>query len=37
MEYDVKDKKLAPEGRLRIEWAGRTMPVLATIRERFSA
>ncbi len=37
MEYDVKDKNLAPEGRLRIEWAGRTMPVLATIRERFSA
>ena len=37
MEYDVKDKNLAPEGRLRIEWAGRTMPVLETIRERFSA
>jgi adenosylhomocysteinase len=37
MEYDVRDKRLAPEGRLRIEWAGRTMPVLATIKERFAA
>ena len=36
MEYDVKDKGLAAEGKLRIEWAGRTMPVLATIRERFA-
>jgi adenosylhomocysteinase len=36
MEYDVKDKGMAAEGRLRIEWAGRTMPVLATIRERFA-
>jgi adenosylhomocysteinase len=36
MEYDVKDKGLAAEGKLRIEWAGRTMPVLDTIGERFA-
>jgi adenosylhomocysteinase len=35
MNYDVKDVKLAPEGRLRIEWAERGMPVLRLIRERF--
>jgi adenosylhomocysteinase len=35
MDYDVKDMKLAPEGRLRIEWAGRDMPVLKQIKERF--
>src|ERR687889_62312 len=33
--YDVKDLALAPEGRRRIEWADRQMPVLAAIRERF--
>ena len=33
---DVKDLSLAPEGRLRIEWASREMPVLQLIRERFS-
>ncbi|MBN2536868.1 adenosylhomocysteinase, partial [candidate division WOR-3 bacterium] len=27
--------KLAPAGRKRIEWAGRSMPVLETIRKRF--
>ena len=32
----VKDMKLAPEGRLRIEWAERNMPVLRSIRERFA-
>ncbi len=37
MEYDVKDKGLAPEGKLRIEWAARTMPVLGTIKKRFAA
>ncbi|NPV58123.1 MAG: adenosylhomocysteinase [Actinobacteria bacterium] len=36
MEYDVKDLSLAQEGRLRIEWAERDMPVLRMIRERFS-
>jgi len=34
--HDVKDLKLAPKGHGRIEWAGRSMPVLASIRERFS-
>ncbi len=33
--HDVKDLSLAPKGRLRIEWADRSMPVLARIRERF--
>jgi adenosylhomocysteinase len=36
MNYDIKDKKLAEKGRLRIEWAARSMPVLAQIKERFS-
>src|SRR5579872_4477492 len=35
--YDVKDLSLAAEGVRRIEWADRQMPVLAAIRERFSA
>src|SRR5436853_1176006 len=34
--YDVKDIALAEEGKRRIEWADRQMPVLAAIRERFS-
>jgi len=33
--YDVKDIALADEGKRRIEWADRQMPVLAAIRERF--
>src|SRR5437868_4434622 len=33
--YDVKDLALASEGKRRIEWADRQMPVLAAIRERF--
>lgn len=37
MKYDVKDIKLAPEGKKLIEWAGRDMPVLEIIRERFKA
>jgi len=36
MEYDVKDVGLADKGRLRIEWAARSMPVLKQIRERFA-
>ena len=36
MEYKVKDKSLAPRGRLQIEWAEKHMPVLMLIRERFS-
>src|SRR2546425_10465040 len=33
--HDVKDLKLAEKGRGRIEWASRSMPVLASIQERF--
>src|SRR5256884_9428898 len=33
--YDVKALALASEGKRRIEWADRQMPVLAAIRERF--
>jgi len=36
MESDIRDPKLASEGRGRIEWAGIDMPVLAAIRERFA-
>jgi len=35
MEFDVKDLNLAEKGRLRIEWADQSMPVLRLIRERF--
>lgn len=35
MKHDIKDIKLAQQGRLRIEWAERNMPVLRLIRERF--
>src|SRR5512142_332101 len=31
----VRDASLAPKGRLRIEWADKSMPVLAQIRARF--
>jgi adenosylhomocysteinase len=33
--YDVKDLSLAQEGKLRIDWAGKEMPVVKLIRERF--
>ena len=33
--HDIKNLKLAHEGELRTEWAGREMPVLRSIRERF--
>jgi len=33
---DVKDLALADKGRGRIDWAGRTMPVLKQIQERFA-
>lgn len=33
---DVKDPKLAPQGKKRILWADGDMPVLARIRERFA-
>ncbi|NDJ52551.1 MAG: adenosylhomocysteinase [Chloroflexi bacterium] len=35
MEYDVADLGLADQGRHRMEWAAREMPVLKLIRERF--
>jgi adenosylhomocysteinase len=34
---DIKDINLAPEGRRRIEWAEREMPVLRLLRERFAS
>lgn len=37
MEYDIKDINLAPQGKQRIEWADREMPVLRLIRERFES
>lgn len=36
MDFDVKDKGLAAKGRLRIEWAAQSMPVLRSIKERFA-
>ncbi len=35
VQYDIKDINLAPQGKQRIEWADREMPVLRLIRERF--
>ena len=35
MGCDIKDSSLAPEGKLKIEWAARQMPVLASIEKRF--
>ena len=35
MDYDIKDIQLAEKGRLRIEWAEKSMDVLRTIKERF--
>ena len=36
MKYDIKDIKLAEKGKLRIEWANQSMPVLNLIRNRFA-
>ncbi len=35
VKHDVKNLKLASEGKKKIEWAERSMPVLRLIRERF--
>jgi len=35
MEFDIKDVALADKGKLRIEWAAQSMPVLRSIQERF--
>ena len=37
MDYDIKSVNLAAEGKQRIDWAERFMPVLSLIRERFAA
>ncbi|HEO66201.1 MAG TPA: adenosylhomocysteinase, partial [Spirochaetes bacterium] len=36
MNYKVKDENLAKQGLLRIEWAESRMPVLATLKEKYS-
>jgi adenosylhomocysteinase len=33
--YDIKDSSLSQEGKLRIDWAGKEMPVVKLIKERF--
>jgi adenosylhomocysteinase len=35
VDYDVKDLRLASQGRMRIEWAEESMPVLRLVRKRF--
>ena len=35
IKHDIKDIGLAPQGKLRIEWAEQDMPVLRQVRERF--
>ncbi|MFA4911048.1 MAG: adenosylhomocysteinase, partial [Desulfobacteria bacterium] len=35
MDFDIKDMNLAEKGRLRIEWANQSMPVLNLIQKRF--
>ena len=36
MNYDIRNINLAAEGKRRIDWAERFMPVLSIIRERFA-
>ena len=36
MNYDIRNVELAAEGKRRIDWAERFMPVLSLIRERFA-
>jgi adenosylhomocysteinase len=36
MNYHVKDRSLSKQGKLRIDWAGRDMPVLKLIMKRFA-
>ncbi len=36
MDYDVKDLNLADQGKLRVEWAMREMPVLKQVAQRFA-
>jgi adenosylhomocysteinase len=37
VNYDIANPTLAEPGARRVEWAGRRMPVLQTVRERFLA
>jgi len=34
--YDIKDRSLAEQGKLRIDWAGKEMPVVKQIKQRFA-
>jgi adenosylhomocysteinase len=36
MDFDIKDQSLAAKGRLRMEWAARSMPVLERIKKTFA-
>ncbi len=36
MQHDIANADLAPAGRDRTDWAGQSMPVLRSIRERFA-
>ena len=36
VECDIKDRKLAPKGKARIEWAERDMPVLSQVKDKFA-
>jgi adenosylhomocysteinase len=36
VDHDVKDLELAKKGKLRIEWAGQSMPVLKLLEKRFT-
>jgi adenosylhomocysteinase len=35
MDYDIRDLKLADKGKLRMEWARKSMPVLGQIKKKF--
>jgi len=36
VDYDIKDPNLAEKGRLRVEWAVKSMPVLQLIQKQFA-
>lgn len=36
MDFDIKDRGLAEKGKLRIEWAAQSMPVVRSIQKRFA-
>jgi adenosylhomocysteinase len=36
MKYDVKDMALAEDGKLSVDWANKSMPVLNSVKKRFS-